>query len=158
MESDELKLIQTELFGVIFLLAQHLTRLADANLEHLGLTSRQWLLLAVLAKQFAGQNPTLSEAALVYGSSRQNIKQIALQLQEAGFLQLLPDQADRRALRLHLTDKIAVFNSPEELARVDAFMEGLFQGLNETEQTQLHRLLQRWLLALAPDIPRTTNR
>ena len=39
--------VRAEVFGQVFVLAQHLTRRTNAELEPLGLTTSQWLLLAV---------------------------------------------------------------------------------------------------------------
>ena len=83
MGKDDELAARAEIFGSVFLIAQHLTKRADRELADLGLTTRQWLLLAVLKKTFPGVSPTLSEAAEAYGSSRQNIKQMALALEAA---------------------------------------------------------------------------
>jgi DNA-binding MarR family transcriptional regulator len=106
MTDDHLLAAQAELFGTIFVVTQHLTRRADAALTSLGLTTHQWLLLAVLTKWSPDRSPSLSEAASRYGSSRQNVKQIALGLQSRGFLHLVPDPDDGRTTRLVLTDRV----------------------------------------------------
>lgn len=141
---------QAALFGSVFLLAQYLARRADQALEPLGLTTKQWLLLAVLVKRFPGERPTLSAAAAAYGSSRQNVKQIARQLEARGFLSLHPDAVDRRALRLGLTARVAEFDAPARRAEQEAFLAEICAALDPAETGQLLGLLQRWLDALAP--------
>ena len=101
----------------------------------------------MLAKQFPGERPTLSEAAVWYGSSRQNVKKIAEQLQAAGYLRLLPDPEDRRALRLHLTAKVARFDEPSQLARQAEFFRETFDGLAADDLRALRRLVTRWAAA-----------
>lgn len=141
---------RAEVFGGIFFLAQHLARRVDLALEPLGLTSKQWLLLALLLKKFAGLRPTLSEAARWYGSSRQNIKQIAVQLEARGYLRLEPDPDDARALRLHLTPRIKVFETRPELARQAALMDEVFAWATPDDLEQFRRALRRWISSISP--------
>ena len=81
---------EAEVFGRLFVLGQHLTRRADEALRPVGLTSKQWLLLAVLVKGFPGATPTLTEAAAVYGTSRQNVKQVMIDSLN-GYLNAMPE-------------------------------------------------------------------
>jgi DNA-binding MarR family transcriptional regulator len=134
-----------ELFGSLLVLVQDLTRRLDDALVPLGLTSRQWLLLAVLQRWFAGRQPSLTEAAARYGTSRQTVKQVALGLERQGYLRLVLDPADRRTTRLAVTDKVRIFDEPETAARGDAMLEAAFAGLDGAELAQLHRLVVRWL-------------
>ena len=46
--NDDLLTASSEAFGNVFVVASHLTRLTDAALADWDLTTRQWLLLAVL--------------------------------------------------------------------------------------------------------------
>ena len=144
---DETLRIQSELFGSAFVLAQHLGRRMDALLAPMDLTARQWLLLAVLAR--AGRPLSLSEAAAQYGSSRQNIKEIALGLERRGYLRLEADPADGRALLLHRTRLVAqAFETPDAQAQGADFLAGIFAGLSPIELADLHRLLPAWLRSL----------
>lgn len=146
-------------FASLFVVAQHLDRLGDVVLAPLGLTTKQWLLLAVVERAFAGRHPTLTEAAAVYGSSRQNVKAMALGLEAAGYLRLVPDRADRRALRLVPTGRSEVFAGPEWQAREAAFFAFVFGDLAPAEVEQLAGLLERWLAAVAarPSTPPETS-
>lgn len=137
-------------FGRVFVLHQHLARIADAALEPLGLTSRQWLLLAVLTRAFPGGAPTLTEAAAVYGSSRQNVKQVARGLVARGYLEMRPDPNDARATRLQVTPRVAEFDSPAGQARSAELLAGVFAGLERDELMVLEHLLGRWLRELTP--------
>lgn len=150
MQDTERLELQAEIFGSLFLLTQHLARRADAAMESVDLTTKQWLLLAILVERLAGETPTLSEAAQWYGSSRQNVKQIALQLESRGYMRLVPDPRDRRALRLQLTDKVSVLDEPQERQRQADLMGELFVGLADPELTGLCELVRRWLRAVAP--------
>jgi DNA-binding MarR family transcriptional regulator len=132
--ADELSDTDIELFGSIFVLMQQLAFRADEHLRPLGLTSRQWLLLGVIDKAFPGRPPTISEAAEVFGTSRQNVKQIASQLERGGWLRLESDPADRRASRLVTTDRLAVFGEPAVQADQAAFVLSVFGGLTQRER------------------------
>lgn len=151
MHDDALLPVRAESFGLLFLVAQAVSRRADEALADLGITTSQWLLLAVLARRFPGETPTLSEAAAVYGTSRQNVKQIARQLEARGYLELRADPKDARAVRLHLTSKIALFDRPATRARQARFMEKLFAGLDAEELVALERLLRRLHQGLAAE-------
>lgn len=126
-----------ELFGSLLMFTQQLVTRADDYLEPFGLTTRQWLLLAVLDKRFPGSAPSISEATSVFGTSRQNVKQVALQLERRGWLRVEPDPVDRRMLRLVLTDKLAVFDDPAVRADQAAFILSVLGGLTSGERRSL---------------------
>jgi DNA-binding MarR family transcriptional regulator len=136
-------------FGTVFIVAHHLDLLGDAALAPLGLTTKQWLLLAVVSRTFAGRHPTLTEAAAAYGSSRQNVKAMARALEDAGYLRLVPDAVDGRATRLEPTARLDVFATPEWRAREAAFFEFAFGGLPADDVARLADLLVRWLGTVA---------
>jgi DNA-binding MarR family transcriptional regulator len=136
-------------FGTVFIVAHHLDLLGDVALAPLGLTTKQWLLLAIIERAFAGRRPTLSEAAAAYGSSRQNVKAMARALEAAGYLRLVPDAVDGRATRLEPTARVGVFATPAWRAREAAFFEFAFGGLPAEDVARLAGLLQRWLSAVA---------
>ncbi|MBI4934581.1 MAG: MarR family transcriptional regulator [Actinobacteria bacterium] len=121
----------------------------DEYLEPFGLTSRQWLLLAMLDKQFAGAAPTISEATAVFGTSRQNVKQVALQLERRGWLRVEPDPLDRRMLRLVLTDQRAVFDDQAVQANQAAFMMSVFGRLTPGERRTLLDMITACIAGLS---------
>lgn len=148
MKEAEFQKARAELFGSVFVIVQHLTKTADRELADLGLTTRQWLLLAVLTKGFPDRSPSLSEAAEAYGSSRQNVKQIARGLEKDGFVRLVSDPTDARTTRVEVTERVHLFDRPPMVERSAAMLDGAFAGLTPKETVQLHALAQRWLGAL----------
>ncbi len=146
---DALLAARAELFGSIFVIVQHLARRADAELAVVDLTTRQWLLLAVLTKWFPGHRPSLSEAAERYGSSRQNVKQIALGLEARGFVRLVPDRDDGRTTRIELTERVGVFDEPEMVGQASAMLADACAGLSAVETLTLRDLVRRWLAGVA---------
>jgi DNA-binding MarR family transcriptional regulator len=149
MAGDDLLTARAEIFGSIFVVVQHLTRRADAELAALNLTTRQWLLLAVLTKWFLGRSPSLSEAAGKYGSSRQNVKQIALGLEARGFVRLVPDSDDGRTTRIELTERVGVFDEPAMVGRASAMLADACAGLSPEETLTLRDLVRRWLAGVS---------
>ena len=107
----------------------------------------------MLTRGFPGRSPSLSEAAAAYGSSRQNVKQIALGLETRGYLRLVPDPADGRTTRLALTDKVGRFDEPEGQARGRALLEAAFDGLASDDVLALRDAVGRWLAVLAHTPP-----
>jgi len=149
MDETELLATRAQLFGSVFVIVQHLTRRADRELADLGITTRQWLLLAVLTKEFDGRSPSLSEAAEKYGSSRQNIKQIALGLEARGFVRLVADPTDARTTRIELTERVREFDQPPMAERTTTMLEDVFAGLTPDETRDLRDLAHRWLDGLS---------
>jgi DNA-binding MarR family transcriptional regulator len=119
------------IFGSLFVLANKLQVIGDQYLGSVGITTKQWLLTAMIS-QFRDSPPTLSEVAELMGSSRQNVKQLALKLTEEGFLTIEKDEEDARALRLKLTEKSRTFWVKRQ-KQDDQFIEDLFNGFSEEE-------------------------
>lgn len=123
--------IQKYIFGSIFLAANKLQVLGDQYLGMGGITTKQWF-LSVMISQFGNNPPTLSEVAEIMGNSRQNVKQLAMKLEEKGFLTIQKDDKDARALRLKLTDKSLEFWEKRQ-KQDDEYISELFKDLNEEE-------------------------
>ena len=137
MTVDDDQVAQAELFGSVFLIAQHLTRRADRELADLGITTRQWLLLAILTKALPGSSPSLSEAAERYGSSRQNVEQIALGLEARGFVRLVPDPTDARTTRIEVTERVRRVRRPSHgRAALPRCSTEAFAGLTPKETSR----------------------
>lgn len=117
------------LFGTLFSTSNRLQTIGDAFLGEI--SAKQWFLLACIKISESG-NPTLTQLVPVMGSSRQNIKQLALKLEAKGFLSLRADPDDSRAVRLSLTEKCAAYWN-ERGVRDTAFLAALFDGLSEKE-------------------------
>ncbi|MFB9953706.1 MarR family winged helix-turn-helix transcriptional regulator [Cellulomonas denverensis] len=141
--------LESQLFGSLFVLGSHLSRYADDALARYGVTSRQWLLLAVLVQAFPDRSPTLTQAAAVYGTSRQNVKQIASQLAARGLVTLEPDSTDRRATRLAVTPLVAeLFDAPAAVAHQRDAIARVFAGFGDGELSTLLAAVERCLANL----------
>ena len=130
-----------EIFGKIFFLSNRLEYIGDKYLREDGLTTKQWQLIAVTGKYFT-YPPSLSEVADVLSTTHQNIKQIALKIQEKGFITIEKDEKDKRILRIKLTEKNRKYwesKSNEE----NAFISPLFAGMSDQEIKDLYYLLNK---------------
>jgi len=117
---------KAHIFASIFTLANRLQILGDKFDRNL--TIKQWLLLACIYK-CESEAPTISEVAELTGSSRQNVKKMALILEREGFVHLQKDPNDARALRIGLTEKCRVYFKEREDRELD-FLEKLYIGFD----------------------------
>lgn len=122
---------QKYIFGSIFLSSNKLQMLGDQYLGMDGITTKQWFLSAMIS-HFGDNPPTLSEVAEIMGNSRQNVKQLALRLEEKGLLTIKKDDQDARALRLKLTEKSREFWEKRH-KQDDEYVAELFKELSEEE-------------------------
>lgn len=122
---------QAYILGAILTLANRLQVLGDKLDDQV--TMKQWLLIAIILKS-GSPAPTLSDVAEMIGSSRQNVKKMALILEKQGFVTLTKDSSDARMVRLQLTEKCMVYFA-ERSAREDQFMDALFHSF-DTESTR----------------------
>ena len=127
------------LFGLLFALQNRLQAVGDTFYEEI--TCRQFFLMACM-NLFQGEAPTVQDLAAVMGSSHQNVKQILNKLEQKGFVFVEPDAADRRKLRISLTDYAAVMGEKYR-AKEEEFMTGLFAGVTEEEAKQAFLILSR---------------
>ncbi|MCP4134781.1 MAG: MarR family transcriptional regulator [bacterium] len=143
MENSETANTQkiTEIFGFIFLLEKRWEYIADRELAPRGLTTKQWLMLAVIVHLFDSA-PTIQEVAAQLNSSHQNVKAMALLLEKQGLLSIERDPLDRRKLRLYTTEENERFW--EQSTEKDlAFITGLLDGLSMEEIDLLHMLIMK---------------
>jgi len=122
---------QKYLFANFFLLANKLQVIGDFHLADDGITTKQWFLILIIS-QFKEKPPMITDVANLMGTSRQNVKQLALKLEEKGFLNIEKDKQDSRTLRLKLTEKNQWFwEKREEKDR--NFVTNLFKSLSVEE-------------------------
>lgn len=126
-------------FGTIFVLANRLQILGDQVDPKLSV--KQWLFLAGITRSDS-EAPALSELAARIGSSRQNVKKMAILLESRGFITMSRDEADARVLRLALTDYCKQYLKQREQAEI-GFLENLFEGFEPQELADLSRTLRK---------------
>ena len=124
-------------FGLLFAASNRLETAGDRYLQEL--TAKQWYLLLCLTTFFE-RPPTLSQLAGQMGSSRQNVKQLALKLEKKGFVALVRDESDRRALRVAPTERLEEYRAQRQ-EQDGAFVEELFAGVAPADLAAANRLL-----------------
>lgn len=140
------------IFGNLFLIS---TRMETIGNEYLGdITTKQWFFLATLFTFFT-EPPTLSELSELMGSSRQNVKQIALKLETKGYIEIHKDAQDARILRIVPTEKSVEYGAEFE-AKGKRFLDILFKDFGKAELTELTRLTDK-LLGTITEMQDTKN-
>lgn len=131
------------LFGSVFVAANRTDTLLGREFKAFDITTKQWFLSIVIDNMFDAA-PTIKEVAQAMGSSHQNVKQIALKLQEKGLLILEKDKDDARAIRLRLTERSIIFwrKLRDEGA---AFTQNLFRGIDEKDLNVARRTMEKIL-------------
>jgi DNA-binding MarR family transcriptional regulator len=130
-------------FGSIHIIANKKETLMERELKEHGITFKQWFLMAVIRHSFE-EPPTLNETAKAMGSSHQNVKKIAVNLETKGFLTLEKDKRDSRVTRIHLTkesDKLAASTE----AKAAVFTSTLFDGIDAEHMEKTRIVLQRMM-------------
>lgn len=87
---------------------------------------------AIICIKVCGGNPTINQLSEVMGSSHQNVKQILIKLEKAGFVNLAPDEQDRRKQRIRLTEKCMEFCNSHEAESQKKLMQ-MFEGISNEE-------------------------
>ena len=138
---------EQEVFGAMLCTATMLETVADRHLAPWDLTVKQWQLSLVLERN--GAPVTLSQAAESMGTSRQNVKQIALKLESKGFCTITEDPYDRRILRIGLTERNRSFW--DEIAEANnEFMKNLFSSIDGGTLNAMRTGLIKIFRELAP--------
>ena len=122
---------KTAAFGMLFVATNLLETLLDRAFARYNITVKQWLLMISITSLFA-EPPTIKQVAGAMGTSHQNVKQIALNLQKSGFLRLEKDANDARATRLVTTEAVRAFGEQTSQAG-NAFMGEAFAGIDEAD-------------------------
>lgn len=78
------------------------------------------------------------------GSSHQNVKQVALKLEQKGLLVLEKDKKDARVTRLKLTDQSYRFSQIIQ-SKAATFTQALFKGIEKDDMSKARAVLQRMM-------------
>lgn len=132
---------QQFLFGFIFVAANRMNTLLERELKIFDVTTKQWFLSIVIDNLF-DQPPTINEAAREMGSSHQNVKQIALKLEQKGLLILEKDKNDARAIRLSLTERSRDFWGKLRQEGT-AFTQDMFKDVSPEDLKTTRRAMQK---------------
>ncbi len=143
--TDEMK-DDTFIFGALLVVANRMETLLERELKEFDITAKQWFLSIVVENLFQ-KPPTMKEAAKQMGSSHQNVKQVALKLEQKGLLKLEKDKKDARVTRILLTEQSYLFWQKME-PKGSEFTKNLFSDINSEELKGGRALLQKMLINL----------
>ena len=134
---------QKFVFGSVLIIANRMDTLLERELKEYDVTAKQWLLTAVVDNSFDNP-PTIKEVAREMGSSHQNVKQVALKLEQKGLLVFEKDKNDARVTRLKLTDEIYEFSQLTQ-SKATIFTQALFKGIEKDDMSKARAVLQTML-------------
>jgi len=135
------------IFGLLLIISNRMSTQLDRELAEFGVTARQWFLSETIRSLFE-EPPTLMELASAMGTSYQNVKQIALKLQQKGLLRLVRDRADARVTRVRLAERSEAFWRGTD-PKGALFRERLYRGVDSQDLEAARAVLERMLRNLA---------
>lgn len=140
-------------FGNIIVLSNMIQTHLDRKLKPYGLTAKQWFMLACIDQFYPDSiaslenAPNLKELGNVMNTSYQNAKQIALKLQDAGFVELRKDSNDRRVIRVNTTAYNKDFWAQHTTEGVEMLSE-VFKALTDQDIARLSEVTGKMLSSL----------
>lgn len=132
---------QQFIFGNLFVLANRVDTLLERALQKFNISSKQWFLSICVASLF-DHDPSLKELAKESGSSHQNVKQVALKLQEKNLLELYKDPRDSRTTRVRLSDySVEFWNMTNQDS--SEFMNKLYKDITQEELDSVRHVFNK---------------
>jgi DNA-binding MarR family transcriptional regulator len=131
------------IFALLMIISNRMDTLLGREFKEFDVTTKQWFLVATINNLFANP-PTMKAVASEMGSSHQNIKQVALKLQEKGLLKLEKDKKDARVTRLRMTEQ-----SNEFWGKIHSsgtiFIKNMFKNIKQEDLARSRELLNKIL-------------
>ena len=114
----------------IFICANRLQAIMDSGFEDI--TAKQWLAITMI--DAFPEPPTLKQIYELSGVTHQSMRQIVDRLIERGYLEVIPEKKDKRAIRLVKTEAAEHIRTRKAGQDV-SFVYRLFDCLTEEETT-----------------------
>ncbi len=124
---------------VLFLIQQRWGYVIGKDLLEDRITTKQWLMMIVISNAF-NHAPSMQEVADAMSITHQNVKQLAVRLEDRGFLKIERDPDNRRILRLKVTEECHKYwenRNPEDIKSINA----LFKGLDDLEMKNFFEIM-----------------
>lgn len=129
------------IFGSLFVLANRVDTLLERSLQKFNISSKQWFLSICVASLF-DHDPSLKELAKESGSSHQNVKQVALKLQDKNLLHLYKDPKDARTTRVKLSEySVEFWNKTDQDS--SEFMNQLYKDITQEELESVRNVFNK---------------
>jgi DNA-binding MarR family transcriptional regulator len=125
---------------MIFLLSKAFQKghfLIKKRLAPYGLTNRQYVVLETI---FHLEGLTAVELSTILAMDKATLSGVLERMAESGFIEKRPDENDRRAIRIYLTEKSKNLRAPL-LNQREAANEELLSGFKIEEKVLLRRFL-----------------
>lgn len=88
------------------------------------------------------EDPSLKELAKVSGSSHQNVKQVALKLEQKDLVNLYKDTKDARVTRVRLSASSPAFSAQSD-GDAQKFLSDLYEGVTEEELNVVRKVFEK---------------
>ena len=125
-------------FVNIFICANRLQAIMDNGF--VDITAKQWLAITMI--DAFPEPPTLKQISELSGVTHQSMRQIVDRLVDRGFLEVVPDKKDKRAIRLVKTEAANHIRTKKDGQDI-RFVYKLFDCLDEEEMTVYCRALAK---------------
>ncbi len=122
----------------IFICANRLQAIMDSGLEDI--TAKQWLAITMI--DAFPEPPTLKQISELSGVTHQSMRQIVDRLVDKGFLKVVPDKKDKRAIRLVKTEAANHIRT-KKAGQNEQFVYKLFDCLDDEETAVYCRALAK---------------
>ncbi len=129
------------IFASLLIIANKMETLLSRDLKEFGVTTKQWFLSATIKSIFE-KPPTIKAVAKEMGSSHQNIKQVALKLEQKGLLNLEKDKKDARVTRLRMTEQSFAFWEKTQ-PKGNIFIKNVFKDIDMEDLAIAKEVLQK---------------
>lgn len=123
----------------LFLIQQRWSYIINKKFQKDHITTKQWLMLIIMGSAFPNP-PSMQEVAEAMSTTHQNVKQLAIRLENRGLLKIERDPQNRRILRLKITDECEVFWKKRKNDDIKS-INNLFSGLNTYEVKMLFEIM-----------------
>jgi DNA-binding MarR family transcriptional regulator len=146
MKKTDLIPDQQMIFALILTISNRMDTLLGREFKEFDVTTKQWFLIATIESLFDNP-PPIKSVANEMGSSHQNVKQIALKLQQKGLLKLEKDKKDARITRLKMTEQSYEFWGNLHTSGT-LFMQNMFKDIDRENLTIARKMMQQILVNL----------
>ncbi len=136
---EDLVEMKGHIIVLIFLIQQRWGYIINKKFQKDHITTKQWLMLIILGSAFP-RPPSMQEVAEAMSTTHQNVKQLAIRLENRGLLKIERDPQNRRILRLKITEECHMFWQNRKNNDIKSIND-LFSGLKADEVKMLFEIM-----------------
>jgi DNA-binding MarR family transcriptional regulator len=124
-----------------FLIEQRWSYIVSREFLEDDITAKQWLFLVILGNVFE-RPPSMQEMADAMSTTHQNVKQLAVRLEDKGLIKINQDPENRRIMRLEPTERFHEFWAGRD-ERDTHTVKSLFNSLDDEEVKSLFNIFSK---------------